>query len=71
MDIVTRMLRPQKLRPYERILLYCFGLVLLVAGVTGALLAFEAAYSRFAATCLAAIGLATLYFLAAKRGKPL
>ena len=65
------MLRPQKLRPYERVLLGCFGLVLFGTGLIGALLAFEAAYWRCVAAGLAAIALAGLYFLAAKRGKPL
>jgi hypothetical protein len=65
------MLRPQKLRPYERVLLCCFGLLLFGAGLIGALLAFQAAYWRCAAAAVAAIGLAGVYFLAAKRGKPL
>jgi hypothetical protein len=65
------MLRPQKLRPYERVLLCCFGLLLFGAGLIGALLAFEAAYWRLVAAGVAAIGLAGVYFLAAKRGKPL
>lgn len=65
------MLRPKKLRRYERVLLCCFGLLLLGAGLIGALLAFGAAYWRFAAAGVAMIGLAGLYFVAAKRGKPL
>ncbi|HEY4283581.1 MAG TPA: hypothetical protein VGM62_11005 [Chthoniobacterales bacterium] len=65
------MLRPQKLRPYERVLLCCFGLLLFGGGLIGALLAFEAAYWRFAAASVATIGLAMVYLLAAKRGKPL
>ena len=54
------MLRPQKLRPYERGLLCCFGLLLFGAGLIGALLAFEAAYWRFAAVGVATIGLAVV-----------
>lgn len=65
------MLRPQKLRPYERILLCCLGLLLFGAGLIGALVAFEAAYWRGAAAGVAAIGLAGVYFLAARRGRPL
>ena len=65
------MLRPQKFRPYERVILCCLGLLLLGAGLVGALIAFEAAYWRFAAVGVATIGLAVVYFLAAKRGKPL
>ena len=65
------MLRPQKLRPYERVLLCCLGLVLGGFGLIGALFAFEAASWRLAAAGVAAIGLAGVYFVAAKRGKPL
>jgi hypothetical protein len=65
------MLRPQKLRPYERVFLCCVGVLLFGAGLIGALLAFEAAYWRFAAAGVATIGLAGIYFFAAKRGKPL
>jgi hypothetical protein len=65
------MLRPQKLRPYERIILCCFGLLLFGAGLVGAVLAFEADYWRFAAAGVATIGLAAVYLLAAKQGKPL
>ena len=65
------MLRPQKFRPYERVFLYCLGVLLFGTGLVGALLAFEAAYWRFAAAGVATIGLAAVYFLAAKRGKPL
>jgi hypothetical protein len=46
------MLRPQKLRPFERVLLCCFGLLLFGAGLIGALFAFEAANWRFAAPVL-------------------
>ena len=49
----------------------CFGLLLLGAGLVGAMLAFEAAYWRFVAIGVGMIGLAIVYFLAVKRGKPL
>jgi len=65
------MLRPRKLLPYERVVLCCFGLLLLGAGLVGAVLAFEAAYWRFVAIGVGMIGLAIVYFLAVKRGKPL
>jgi hypothetical protein len=65
------MLRPQKLRPYERFLLCCFGLLWFGAGLACALFAFKAARWRFIAVGVGAIGLAGVYLLAAKRGKPL
>ena len=56
------MLRRQKLRPYERALLSCFGVLLLGAGLTGAFLGFEAGQWRFVAAGVATIGLAGVYF---------
>ena len=54
------MLRPQRLRPYERVLLWCLGLLLFGAGLIGALLACKAGYWTGAAAGIATVALAAV-----------
>jgi len=65
------MLRRKRFTRLEIILLCFFAAVLLVAGVSGIFLAAKTAHWRLALVSFGVLGLATVYFLAAKRGMPL
>lgn len=65
------MLRSKKLRPFEVKILSGMALLLLVAAITGMLLALDRADWRILCVSLGIGTLAVLYFLAARRGRPL
>ncbi len=65
------MLRPKKLRPFEVKILSGMALLLLAAGIIGTLLAVYKADWRILFASLGVGALAVLYFLAARRGRPL
>ncbi|MFN2508278.1 MAG: hypothetical protein ABR589_05850 [Chthoniobacterales bacterium] len=64
------MLRPRKFRPFETMIVWSVGVLLLAAGLVGVLLAVQTAHWRVAAVSAGVVLLATLYLCAARRGKP-
>ena len=65
------MLRSKKFRPFETIILWCVGFLLLGAASMGVLLAIQRADWRLAVLSVGIVALATIYLCAAKGGKPL
>ena len=65
------MLRPKRFRPFETIILWCIGVLLLGVGSIGVLLALQRADWRLAVVSVGILALTTIYLCAAKRGKPL
>ena len=65
------MLRSKKLRPYEVKILWGLALLLSAGGILGTFLALSRADWRLLFASLGIGALAALYFLAARRGRPL
>jgi hypothetical protein len=65
------MLRPCKFRPFEKAILQVIALFILVASLFIGIRAVEHADWRFALASAGGFALATIYLLAARRGKPL
>jgi hypothetical protein len=65
------MLRPKKFSRSETVILCLLGALLLAAGAIGIYLAVEHVHWILALASAGILGLAALYFLAARRGRPL
>ena len=65
------MLRSKKFRPYEVKILFGIALLLMAAGVAGALFAIARGDWRILFAGAGACGLGALYLFAARRGRPL
>lgn len=65
------MLRSKRFRPFEVIILVAVGLLLVTAAIVGAVLAITRDDWRILIASAGIGGLAAVYFLAAKRGRPL
>ena len=65
------MLRRKKFTTAETILIWVFAFLLAAAGVTGLLLSAGRAQWTLALASSGVLGIAAIYFLAARRGKPL
>jgi hypothetical protein len=64
-------LRPNKFRPFETRILWVIALLLIGAGVVGVVLAAQHGNWRMLIASVGVVGLAMVYALAARRGKPL
>jgi hypothetical protein len=64
------MLRPNKFRPFEKTILFAIAFLLVSASAVGPFLAFDAHW-RLGLASAGVLILAMIYFLAAKRSKPL
>ena len=65
------MLRPNKFRPFEKVILLAIAFLLAGASAAGAFLAFHHAHWRLGFASAGVLVLALIYFCAARRGKPL
>jgi hypothetical protein len=65
------MLRPKRFTPAETILLWIFAALLAAAGATGLLLSAGRAQWTLALASSGVLGIAALYFFAARRGRPI
>jgi hypothetical protein len=65
------MLRPNKFRPFEGVLLRAIASLLLGAGIAGVVLGITRGQWQPALAGAGVIGLALLYLFAARRGRPL
>jgi hypothetical protein len=65
------MLRPKKFTRFETVILRVIAALLLAAGSVGVLLGIARSHWRLALASAGVLSLAALYFLAARRGRPL
>jgi hypothetical protein len=65
------MLRSSKFRPFEKVILFAIGFLLIAASVACAFLAFRDGQWRIGFASGGGLILALVYFCAARRGKPL
>ena len=65
------MIRRQRFTRFETVLLWLFAALLVAAAATGLLLSFAHARWSLALASLGTLGIAFIYLLAARRGKPL
>jgi hypothetical protein len=65
------MLRRNRFKRFEIILLCFFASILLLAGAGGFFLAVEMAHWKLALASAGILGMAAVYFVAARRGRPL
>jgi len=65
------MLRSGKFRPFERVILFAVGFLMIGASLACAFLAFRAGQWRLGFASGGGVILAVVYFCAARRGKPL
>ena len=65
------MLRPKKFRRIEIIILVGVALLLLAAGIFGEVLAIREGHWRLGLASAGIVGLGLIYFIAAKRRRPL
>jgi hypothetical protein len=68
---VLVVLRPKKFRPFETRIVWVIALLLLGASIIGVVLAVRRADWRILIASIGVLGLALVYFAAARRGKPL
>jgi hypothetical protein len=64
-------LRPKKFRPFERRMILAIALLLIGAGLVGVILAIGRSNWRMLIASVGVLGLAVVYALAVRRGKPL
>ena len=65
------MLRSTKFRPFEKRILWAIALLLICAGGAGVVLAIRRGDWRILIASIGVLGLALIYILAARRGKPI
>jgi hypothetical protein len=65
------MLRPRQFRFFETTILAVIALVLLGAGIVGLIVSLREAHWRLGLTSAGILVLATVFFWAARRGRPL